>query len=145
MTFTDAQLARNLQDAPIDNVDKVLNNPSHAHQLYNELEEVGDDDMMLAQQLQQEEKFTRNEENGGLSTMMVYDRALIHEQQQEERVKQVELDTEIVANLHQEEENTHSPVGRDTPTLDDDEGMIPCDLCGQSVSFNCYQDHLVPE
>lgn len=160
-SVSDSVLARRLQHTNTPSVvDSVLNDRDHAYQLYDTLEEFKEDDGLLARQLQEEEKLVEEGDKDGLSTMMIYDRSVIHK---EGVRRQMESDHELATQLQEEDDTTgasvlprlsmmgsphvvreESPplVTAETTPTPPDQG-IPCDICGAVVDFEEYQAHLV--
>ena len=89
----------------------TLNDSRYARQLYEQLNDIHDpsepvyDDTILAQQLQDEEKY----ESKGLPTMVIYNRAMIKNQEEEEKRRQLEEDEDMARRLHDEERENYNP------------------------------------
>ena len=86
----------------------TLNDSRYARQLYEQLNDIHDPsepDTILAQQLQDEEKY----ESKGLPTMVIYDRAMLKNQEEEEKRRQLEEDEDMARRLHDEEQENYNP------------------------------------
>lgn len=129
-SINDMSYVQQLQQSSNDDYDPpdTLNDSRYARQLYEQLNDIHDPsepDTILAQQLQDEEKY----ESKGLPTMVIYDRAMIKNQEEEEKRRQLEEDEDMARRLHDEEQENYNPHLYDHDTEHDpDDIHIPPDM-----------------
>ena len=105
-------------------MDDLLNDRTRAHHLYDALEDVKEhnEDGLFAQQLYREERFNPE---GDMSTMMLYNRAMMFEQEEDERLRQVEIDHEVAARLQEEQEEEEHGRGQLHPYDEKEKEQYP--------------------